>query len=192
MNSKMSFVVGIIVGALVGGGASYGYLSKRYNKKLEENTKSLNDEYNAHLHEITEKNRIEKEKIADKYEQVTDILEYTESRMPSDVPIENYRRPVGDILPSDPKPIDDGGPIYEITESDFGEDHRKVNLNYYSSGVLTDEDDVPIDNGIDLIGRKILDSLDARIASGLEDAYVRNEDRLVDYRIELIDDSSDS
>lgn len=195
MDSKLTFVVGMLVGALIGCGASYTALNKQFEKKLEESSKSLNDEYqrqfNAKLHEVAEKNREGKEKIAEKYGQITDILGYSE-RMGSDVPVEDPRGPV-DILPPDPKPIDDGGPVYEISKSDFGDSHRKVNLNYYSvSGVLTDEDDMPIDDGIDLVSKKIVDSLDSRVASGLEDVYVRNEERGCDYRISLIDESSDS
>ena len=171
MNSKLAFVAGMLVGALVGGGASYKFLDKRFKQKLEENSKSLNDEYmrqfNAKLHKVAEENREGKEKLAEKFGQVTDILGYTE-RMGSDVPVEDPREPA-DILPPDPKPIDDGGPLHEISESDFGDGYRKVNLNYYSSGVLTDEDDMAIDDGIDLVGRKIIDSLDSRVASGLED-----------------------
>lgn len=194
MNSKVTFVLGMLVGALAGSGASYYILEKRYEERIKTEVDSVKDTFDKELHKIAERNSAEeKNKVANKYRDVTDNLGYSHDdgfRMPSDVPVEEPADiPVQESLIDQEKP----GDTYEIPEEEYGGDgeYRTVDLTYYSDGILTDDQDEPVDDIQETIGNHVMDVLDEKIQAGFEDIYIRNAVRGTDYRISLIDETSE-
>lgn len=205
MNNKVAFILGLIFGALAGVGASYCALEEKYEKKLNTEVESVKetfkDKLNEELHKVAEDNREGKERIAEKYPEVakttyrsvTDSLGYSSDdsfRMPSDVPIQDIADiPVQDSLIDQKKP----GDTYEIPKEEFGGDgeYRTVDLNYYSDGTLTDDQDYPVEDIPESIGNDMFDALDERLQSGHDEIYIRNAERGVDYRVSLTDESSE-
>lgn len=206
MNSKVSFGLGMILGAVVGSAASVYVLNSKYETRIEKEVASVREAYakanaevKSKLHEISEANREAKEKIAEKYKEVTETFGYSNPkdlfRFGSDVPVEPAEPKKADIPPVQSSLIEqkEVGDSYEIPEEEFGGDgeYRTVDLTYYSSGVLTDDQDEPIDDISTTIGENVMDELDAKVEAGFEDVFIRNPVRGTDYRISLIDETSE-
>lgn len=210
MNSKISFVLGMVIGALAGVGASILYLKPKYETQKEKEVRSVIDEFNLEKKKIAERNEQEKAEIEmrdreraqaakDSINKIVSSLGYSESdyRMPSDVPISRPEElaPDADILPPNPYLIDQkhDGDLYEIPEEEYGDEGRfEIELTYYSDGILTDDEDKPIEDPVSLLGENIIEALDDKLGIGLEEIYVRDDLRERDYRISLMDISSDS
>ena len=77
MNSKVSFLIGLIFGAFIGSGITYAVVSKKKDEQKEEEICSIRDSFNKHM---IEKNRIEKETLIDEYNALMNKLEYSESQ----------------------------------------------------------------------------------------------------------------
>ena len=213
MNSKVSFGLGMILGAAMGAAVSVYTLNSKYETRIEKEVASVKEAYaklkeeaesakegfNSKLHEISEANREAKEKIAEKYKEVTETFGYSNPkdlfRFGSDVPVEPAEPKKADIPPVQSSLIEqkEVGDSYEIPEEEFGGDgeYRTVDLTYYSSGVLTDDQDEPIDDISTTIGENVMDELDAKVEAGFEDVFIRNPVRGTDYRISLIDETSE-
>ena len=195
MNSKVSFVLGVIVGAAAGAVASYTVLNTKYGERIEKEVNSVKETYSKMQHELAEQNKIAKEEISKHLEDLTGALAYTTKdpfwyREPADIPVAEPEE-----LPPQKELIDqkESGDPYEITAEEFGGDgeYRTVDLNFYSDGALTDEDDIPINDAEELFNKEFMLAFDSRVSEGQEEIYVRNPDRGTDYRIALIDVSSE-
>lgn len=196
MNSKVSFVLGVIIGASVGAVASYNVLNSKYEERIKNEVNSVKETYSKMQHELAEQNKITKEEISKHLEDLTGALAYTQKdpfwyREPADIPVEKPEE-----LPPQKELVEqkEHGDPYEITKEEFGGDgeYRTIDLNFYSDGTLTDDDDIPIDNAKDLFDNEIMTAFDTRVSEGHEDIYIRNPDRGTDYRINLIDVSSEN
>ena len=72
---------------------------------------------------------------------------------------------------------------YVITPEEFDEEgYETISLTYYADGVLTDEQDFPIEDVEDTVGNDALNSF-----GEYEDdsVYVRDDDKGIDYEILL-------
>ena len=203
MKNKGLFFLGFLMGALAGAGGSYVYLKPKMEEQKKQEVDSVKETFDLEMKKITERNREEKEKLAMKIKDVTDNLGYTNrteedvpsfARIPSDVPA--AEPPKTDILPPLSKLVEAEvpGDPYEITENEFGYNgYGTVTLNYYSDGTFTDDQDGPmLPEDIPItIGFPCYEALDEKVAAGFEDMYVRNDNRHTDYRISLIDITSE-
>lgn len=165
MNNKVLGVLAFSLGAAIGSLVTYKVIAVRFNKMLEDEIEAAKEYYSgdgATADKSEEQAVVESEKIdpAD-----LDNQRYIEL-------LEEYRT----------KEDADMCEPHVITPDEFGElaDYETVSLTYYADGVLTDEDDEPIDDADDIIG---VDSLNHFGEFEDDSVFVRNDMLKIDYEI---------
>ena len=78
-------------------------------------------------------------------------------------------------------------PIYELDAKEYGgiDSYKLLTLNYYSDGVVTDENDEVIEDPETIISPLLFDKLHIYEMNDIYTAYVRNDVRRCDYEIFL-------
>ena len=157
LNNFIMFTTGVVLGTL----AASKYFKEKYEKISQEEIESVKEVYKKKEEELKTLNKGVEEynKIADKYTNITN----------------QYKKGMSTVR-------DQIGP-YVITPEEFDEEgYETISLTYYADGVLTDEQDFPIEDAEDTVGNDALNSF-----GEYEDdsVYVRDDDKGIDYEILL-------
>lgn len=168
-------------------------------------TRQAREELRMMQKEILNKNEADKGKISEIIDYVSKGLGYssseeTEVNESEDSPSEDTQEIGKDIVsqilekidvePSrseiDP-PKEKDADIYLIEESQFGEydEYDVIDFTYYNNGVLTDAVDEPVEDGPEQLGETVMEILPVYANGEFPEAYVRNDIRRTDYRIDF-------
>lgn len=172
MNSKTINVFIFTAGAIIGSVVTWKLLKTKYERIAQEEIDSVKEVFS---------NRYEssvKDKSDDEYSEDEDDLEDDKEKY-NEI-INPYRNAVdmdGEEANSVNKP-------YVIRPEEFGEQdgYETVSLTYFSDKVLTDEDNVPIDDPEDIVGSDFAEHF-----GEYEDdsVFIRNDEMESDYEILL-------
>lgn len=183
-----NYIYALLIGAISGAVPAWYFTKKKYERIAQEEIDSVKEEfrkkidnlYQKYAAEYGEKNEkpesTDHEKVVDgeilAYKRDTPRVDYT--RFSKDPPEEVIAEAGTPDMPPEAKP-------YVIAPEDFGfEDYEPITLTYYKDGVLTDEDDEPVENPDDIVGS----DYDSHFGEYDQDVvYVRNERMKCDYEI---------
>ena len=162
-NSLLAFMLGMAVGSAV----TWQMIKDRYERRIEEDRKSLEEMYAAKLEEASAKVQpVEEEpeaetppdpkEIAEHAREKPEIAEYARRLREEDIP-------------------------YVISPDEFGEmdGYEKISLTYFADGVLADEDNEPVDDVAEIVG----DGLEHFGEYEEDSVFVRNDAKKCDYEI---------
>lgn len=176
MNSKVSFILGTIIGAGIGVAGTYSYFKDKYEKLAEKdfNSRRVFDEDKKDESEEPVAEKTADSRTVDK----PSIAEYAARLQKegyvnySDMQDKKQKQEIGVDKP------------YVIQPSDFGEfdDYEKISLTYTADGVLLDDMNEIVDDIEETVGEDSLEHF-----GEYEDdlVYVRNDAKKCDYEILL-------
>lgn len=182
----MNKVITFILGAALGGTASYFITKKLIEKRIDGEVESVVDMYEERLKNIKEvltdeqKNQLNipykddntevKNKEDNKENTEKEYNKITKNKK------EVYVDKVSDLGYAKKEDINNRDP-YVLTDDEFGEfGNEEVTLIYYNDGVLATEDDEPIEDPTELLGN-CLDMFDPYESM----IYIRNQEKEIDY-----------
>ena len=180
IGKSLIFLTGIAVGAAI----SWKYAETKYKKIAEEEIESVKETFENRLKnvkrledvaksviDVSEKEKQQKEVDLKEY---TDIIKHAEYGQTNQADISKDVKE-GKIMADRP---------YIISPEEFGENpyYDTISLTYYSDKVLTDEDDIEIEDVDGLIGE---DSLNHFGEYEDDSVFVRNDELQTDYEILL-------
>lgn len=180
IGKSLIFLTGIAVGAAI----SWKYAETKYKKIAEEEIESVKETFENRFKnvkrledvaksviDISEKEKQQKEVDIKEY---TDIIKHAEYVQTEQADISKDVKE-GKIMADRP---------YIISPEEFGENpyYDTISLTYYSDKVLTDEDDIEIEDVDGLIGE---DSLNHFGEYEDDSVFVRNDELQTDYEILL-------
>jgi hypothetical protein len=185
--NKLAVIFAFVAGAAVGTAASWKFFETKYKKIADEEIESVKETFNTKKYEwkdefntvLAEKESEEDENTEEpRTNEKPDIREYAAKL--SKEGYTNYRNinaekeTKEDVKPMTKEP-------YVISPDEFGENEYETrSLTYYEDGILTDEDDNPIEDVEGMIGSEALDSF----GEYEDDAvHVRDDDLKIDYEI---------
>lgn len=176
MNSKVSFILGTIIGAGIGVAGTYSYFKDKYEKLAEKdfNSRRVFDEDKKDESEEPVAEKTADSRTVDK----PSIAEYAARLQKegyvnySDMQDKKQKQEIGVDKP------------YVIQPSDFGEfdDYEKISLTYTADGVLLDDMNEIVDDIEETVGE---DSLEHFGEYEDDSVYVRNDAEKCDYEILL-------
>lgn len=176
MNSKVSFILGTIIGAGIGVAGTYSYFKDKYEKLAEKdfNSRRVFDEDKKDESEEPDAEKTADSRTVDK----PSIAEYAARLQKegyvnySDMQDKKQKQEIGVDKP------------YVIQPSDFGEfdDYEKISLTYTADGVLLDDMNEIVDDIEETVGE---DSLEHFGEYEDDSVYVRNDAKKCDYEILL-------
>lgn len=176
MNSKVSFILGTIIGAGIGVAGTYSYFKDKYEKLAEKdfNSRRVFDEDKKDESEEPVAEKTADSRAVDK----PSIAEYAARLQKegyvnySDMQDKKQKQEIGVDKP------------YVIQPSDFGEfdDYEKISLTYTADGVLLDDMNEIVDDIEETVGE---DSLEHFGEYEDDSVYVRNDAKKCDYEILL-------
>lgn len=176
MNSKVSFILGTIIGAGIGVAGTYSYFKDKYEKLAEKdfNSRRVFDEDKKDESEEPVAEKTADSRTVDK----PSIAEYAARLQKegyvnySDMQDKKQKQKIGVDKP------------YVIQQSDFGEfdDYEKISLTYTADGVLLDDMNEIVDDIEETVGE---DSLEHFGEYEDDSVYVRNDAKKCDYEILL-------
>lgn len=176
MNSKVSFILGTIIGAGIGVAGTYSYFKDKYEKLAEKdfNSRRVFDEDKKDESEEPVAEKTADSRTVDK----PSIAEYAARLQKegyvnySDMQDKKQKQEIGVDKP------------YVIQLSDFGEfdDYEKISLTYTADGVLLDDMNEIVDDIEETVGE---DSLEHFGEYEDDSVYVRNDAKKCDYEILL-------
>lgn len=176
MNSKVSFILGTIIGAGIGVAGTYSYFKDKYEKLAEKdfNSRRVFDEDKKDESEEPVAEKTADSRTVDK----PSIAEYAARLQKegyvnySDMQDKKQKQEIGVDKP------------YVIQPSDFGEfdDYEKISLTYTADGVLLDDMNEIVDDIEETVGE---DSLEHFGEYEDDSVYVRNDTKKCDYEILL-------
>ena len=176
MNSKVSFILGTIIGAGIGVAGTYSYFKDKYEKLAEKDFNSRRvfdedkkDESEEPVAEKTADRRTVDKPSIDDYAARLQKEGYVNY---SDMQDKKQKQEIGVDKP------------YVIQPSDFGEfdDYEKISLTYTADGVLLDDMNEIVDDIEETVGE---DSLEHFGEYEDDSVYVRNDAKKCDYEILL-------
>ena len=176
MNKGFIFLA-FVLGAAGGSFATYKLLKNKYEEIAQEEIDSVKEMYRNTKGECVANQDIEEQKeVAKKSMEKPDIMEY--SKKINDCNYSDYSKTERNQPKEGPEEKDMSDP-YVISPEEFGEDdtYDRINLTYYSDGVLADENDEEVDNVDGTVG---LDSLETFGTYEDDSVHVKN-DRLRAY-----------
>lgn len=176
MNSKVSFILGTIIGAGIGVAGTYSYFKDKYEKLAEKdfNSRRVFDEDKKDESEEPVAEKTADSRTVDK----PSIAEYAARLQKegyvnySDMQDKKQKQEIGVDKP------------YVIQPSDFVEfdDYEKISLTYTADGVLLDDMNEIVDDIEETVGK---DSLEHFGEYEDDSVYVRNDAKKCDYEILL-------
>lgn len=176
MNSKVSFILGTIIGAGIGVAGTYSYFKDKYEKLAEKdfNSRRVFDEDKKDESEEPVAEKTADSRTVDK----PSIAEYAARLQKegyvnySNMQDKKQKQEIGVDKP------------YVIQPSDFGEfdDYEKISLTYTADGVLLDDMNEIVDDIEETVGE---DSLEHFGEYEDDSVYVRNDAKKCDYEILL-------
>lgn len=170
MYSGLKYALVFTGGAAIGVVASWKFFEEKYKKIAQEEIDSVKETW-AKKYE-TEKNK-ETEEVFDSVAEIEAARAVTKE----------YEEIAGvyNTMEGGLKSVDEGT-IFVIEPEEYGEidDYETISLTYYSDGVLTDDDNQPLEDIDDIIGEESLEHF-----GEYEDdsVFVRNTKRKCDYEI---------
>lgn len=177
MNRAIKNTFVFIAGATIGSLISWKLLRTKYEKLAQDEIDSVK--------EVFSRRKIEQDKNVNE----SDVIENTETDEYNECIAKHNYTTYSD---TDNKEIDKEDNTvskpHVITPEEFGEyeDYERISLKYYSDGVLTDGDDVVIDNVDEVVGS---DSLDHFGEYEDDSVYVRNDELKIEYEILYIQEN---
>ena len=206
MNSKAAFGLGIILGALGGAGVTYSIVSKSKEEEKEREVFSIRQSFDARIKEINDKNRIEKEKMTDKvldeYAALIKERGYSSESESEPEKVEEKKEELKEedllekFLSSPTVKVIDDIPLnqnpstqepYFISYDEFGEidGYNQRNMMYYANGILVEDDYEVVEDPEEIIGKENLDKLLDFAENGEYIVWLRNNDLLTDFEIQI-------
>lgn len=171
MYSGIKYAVIFIGGAAVGAVASWKILEEKYKKIAQEEIDSVKETW-AKKYE----NKEVKEPEEEVFDPIAELEAAREVTREYEEVASMYNTMEGGL-----KSVDEGT-IFVIEPEEFGEidDYETISLTYYSDGVLTDDDNQPIEDIDEIVGEESLEHF-----GEYEDdsVFVRNTKRKCDYEI---------
>ena len=174
-----------IAGAAIGSAVAWKLTKDYCDKKNEEDIRSVKEVF-ARRYKVEDTNYNNDEQVEEKHlekntsphakEPVSSIYEKLINK--------NTYATRSNYLTSTEKPKNEpeenDGPYVLENESEFGlfDDYEAITLNYYADGVLTDDQDIPVDD-YDIVGN----ALDRFDNENVNEIYGRNDARKCDYEI---------
>ena len=169
MNKNLSNLLIFVVGAAIGSAATYFYVNEYHKKRADKEIEEMREYYVVRYEHGEEENSEEPtEEDVRNYSNALEGWEYV-----------NYAHKITDD--EEKEETDRVDKPYVIPPKEFGElGYREMSLNYYADGVLTDEDDDPIEDVVDTVGSEFY----KHFGEYEEDSvYVRNDSVKVDFEI---------
>lgn len=174
----MKTVIAFTVGAAIGAAISWQYCKGKYEAYIQDEIDQVKEYYanKTPKNEEPEDTCESKETyIVEKQTEKPDIAEYAK-RLSEEgyIGYDQYSEKNKNETGSKERP-------YVISPEEFGEvGYNQISLMYYADGVLTDDEDVPVDNIDDIVGADFADHF-----GEYEDdsVFVRNDPRKCDYEI---------
>lgn len=182
----MNKVITFILGAALGGIASYFITKKLIEKRIDGEVESVVDMYEERLKNI-------KEVLTDEQKDQLNIpYKNDDTEVKNDEEVKNntdkeynkitknkkevYVDKVSELNYAKKEDLNNRDP-YVLTDDEFGEfGNEEVTLIYYNDGILATEDDEPIEDPTELLGN-CLDMFDPYESM----IYIRNQEKEIDY-----------
>lgn len=159
--SKATGILIFCVGTIAGAAGAWVLLKKRFEELAREEIESVKEVYRAKADaDIPEE---KSEELMDYYKTIKN------NKYDGEIAVESAEK-----SPS---------AAHVISPDEYGElDYEQISLNYWADEVLTDENDEVINNPVEILGDKALDSF----GEYEDDAvYVRNDEFRADYEVLL-------
>lgn len=191
MNENLSKMFIFAVGAAIGSVVTLVFAKKYYQRIADEEIDSMREYFQRHSSdqkESREDNAESENQDVDsghvQYETVVSDLGYTAKKSSDYVNYATLAEPIrnfGTTSNRVTEEVDDVERPYVISPEEFGEcDYNEISLTYYTDGVLTDEEDNPIEDVDDAVG---LDFADHFGEYEDDSVFIRNDLRRVDFEI---------
>ena len=182
--SILSKVFIFAVGAAIGSTVTWKFVKTKYEKIANEEIESVKEIYGAKRVEKTEPDIADTETnstgLNNALNRAIDTITASDLGALTDI-TERYNYTAPTTNKKEDKTMFEDIP-YVIPPDEFGEldDYNTISLTYYADGVLTDEDDEPIDDFEEIIGE---DSLNHFGEYEEDSVFVRNDSLRTDYEI---------
>lgn len=178
MNGTIKNLLIFVSGAAIGSVVTWKLLQSKYEQLVQEEIASIRDVFSRREAELTEELDEAHEKMSENNENSKQIPPEKKSDYGKLVEALDYTSYSGQK--EEKKPIIDRP--YVIPPEDFGEfdNYERINLTYYADGVLTDDNDDPIEDVDDIVGT---DSLNHFGEYEDDSVHVRNDRLKCDYEI---------
>lgn len=179
---KMTNFLIFLTGAVAGAAGAWYFLKERYETFAEEEIASVKEAYAAREEAVKNDGEETPERPSVGTQQPPekpDLMGYAKKLQEEGYV--DYASTVVEKKPPARKEEQEVVKPYVISPDDFGEKegYPQVSLTYFADGVITDEDDEPIDNPEEIIG----DALDHFGEYARDAVFVRNDARKCDYEI---------
>lgn len=164
---SLKYLLTFATGAVIGSALSWWYLKDKYAAIAEEEIESVKKAYSQ-----------EATKVQEHAEEKPDLLACAQQLIQKEGYTDYSRTSVPDKKSTRPDPE----APYIISDEEFGEieGYTSITLFYFpEDGILTDENEEPVDNVNDLVG----DALDRFMESEDDSIYIRNDIKRCDYEI---------
>ncbi len=167
----MMFVLGVAVGSVV----TWRYVEKKYEQIAQDEIDSVKEVFSKREAEFTEDTEVQIK--ADNAKEKPSVMEYAACLRKRGYI--NYSDP--EEVKKEPMSLDKP---YVITPEEFGDldDYETISLTYYADQILTDDNDVIVDDIEDVVG---FDSLNSFGEYEDDSVFVRNDKLKCDYEILL-------
>ena len=182
MNSKVSFILGTIIGAGIGVASTYSYFKDKYEKLAEEDFNSRRA-FDQDKKDETDETDETEEHVAEKTADSRTVYKPSIAEYAAILQKEGYVN-YSDMSEKEHKQKAVVDRPYVIEPSEFGEfdDYEKISLTYTADGVLLDDMNEIVDDIEETVGE---DSLE-RFGEYEDDAvHARNDAKKCDYEILL-------
>ena len=168
MSKNLSNLLMFVVGAAIGSAATYFYVNEYHKKRADKEIEEMREYYVGRYDHEEENNDKPTEEDIRNYSNALEGWEYV-----------NYAHQRTDD--EEKEESDKVDKPYVIPPTEFGElGYREMSLNYYADGVLTDEDDNPIEDVDDAVGSGFYKHF---VEYEEDSVYVRNDSVKVDFEI---------
>lgn len=203
MKQGLTVLLSLIVGAAVGSGVTYYICSAENNKKQDEfYAKEVEPARTMYLQkvkeletrkaELIEKNRIDKEKMLESYNDLNKAMDYVTDSNEVEKTEPNVVEPVSPSPQSQVYGLNGQVNAYPIDSTELGiTGNDECNLVYYRNGIACDSNGNIIDDLERLIGQGLKDKLDEYISGPdtmPDEVWIRNDDISIDFAIQLTTD----
>lgn len=180
--SKGTTIFAFVLGATVGSVVTWGIVKKKYEQIAQEEFKSMEEYYSKRQKETADTEATDDDESNEPDEsQVTveDVYDEYASKLTDEgyTSYSTINEAKGGKKSMNDKP-------YVISPDEFGEkeDYDTVSLAYYADGVLADENNDPIHDVDEIVGRESLNTFGEYEPDSV---YVRNDLMMTDYEILL-------
>ena len=177
--SKNNTILGFVAGAVIGGAVSWFVAKQEYEKRMNEEIKSLRKLPEEDILENKVNPDAEDGGDSDDSPNEAEMMEYARR-----IKENNYIKYETDVPKKDEAASNKGEKPYVISPDEFGEldDYEKFSLLLYADGVLADENDDVVDDVEGTVGKESLNTFGQYEEDSV---FVRNDALKHDYEILL-------